>query len=203
VTSGRAPVAAGVALLGASAVAAAAARGPSRWELGAFRPVNDLPDAIHPPVWTVMQLGALGAGPVLGTAAWRLGRRDLAVRMVAGATASWALAKVAKRIVHRGRPAALVEGTRVRGKEATGLGYLSGHSAVATSLMVAAASVAPEHRRLLAGAAASVGLARMYVGAHLPLDVVGGVGLGLIVDGVLRRYLHGDDGARRAVGVRP
>jgi membrane-associated phospholipid phosphatase len=29
------------------------------------------------------------------------------------------------------------------------------------------------------------------VGAHLPLDVIGGVGLGLLVDGALDRYLHG------------
>src|SRR3954451_17332350 len=107
----------GLLALGTSAVATAT-RGPYRWELALFRPVNDLPDAIHPPVWAVMQLGALGAGPVLGAAAWRAGRRDLAVRMVAGATASWALAKAAKRVVRRGRPAALVPGTRVRGKEA-------------------------------------------------------------------------------------
>jgi undecaprenyl-diphosphatase len=29
-------------------------------------------------------------------------------------------------------------------------------------------------------------LTRMYVGAHLPLDVVGGAGLGLAIAGVLR-----------------
>jgi len=32
-------------------------------------------------------------------------------------------------------------------------------------------------------------------GAHLPLDVVGGVGLGLVVNGVLRRYLQFDERA--------
>jgi len=182
--------ASGLLVLGTSAIAAATG-GPYRWELALFRPVNDLPDALHPPVWTVMQLGALGAGPVLGTVAWTAGRRELAARMVAGATASWALAKAVKRVVRRGRPVRLVPHTHVRGKEATGLGYLSGHAAVAMSLTAAAASAMPDHRRLFGAAAAGVGLARMYVGAHLPLDVVGGVGLGLVVDGVLRRYLHG------------
>src|SRR3954470_14691319 len=151
----------GLLVLGTSAVAAATG-GPYRWELAAFRPVNDLPDAIHPPVWAVMQLGALGAGPVLGAVAWRAGRTDVARRMVADAAVTWALAKVVKRMVQRGRPVPLVPGTRVRGKEATGFGYLSGHAVVATSLMVAAASALPRRRCVFAGAAASVGLARMY-----------------------------------------
>src|SRR4051794_21908548 len=180
----------GLVVLGTSTVAAATG-GPYRWELALFRPVNDLPDAIQAPVWAVMQLGALGAAPVLGAVAWRAGHSDLAARMVVGATATWALAKVIKRAVRRGRPVALVPGTHVRGKEATGYGFLSGHSGVATGLMVAAASAVPSKRPLFLGAAATVGLARMYVGAHLPLDVVGGVGLGLLVDGALRRYLHG------------
>jgi undecaprenyl-diphosphatase len=33
---------------------------------------------------------------------------------------------------------------------------------------------------------AVVCLARVYVGAHLPLDVVGGIGLGLAVGGAVR-----------------
>ena len=61
-TAHRPELLSGLAVLGTSAVAAAAAAGgPYRWEIALFRPVNELPDAIHPPVWTVMQLGALGA----------------------------------------------------------------------------------------------------------------------------------------------
>ena len=184
----RAPteVRTGLLVLGASGVAAAAG-GPYRWEVRVFRAANGLPDRLHPPVWTVMQLGALGAGPVLGAAAWRAGRPDLAARMVVGATASWALAKAVKRVVDRGRPAALVPGTRVRGKEATAGGYPSGHAAVAASLMAAVASVSSP---AAGGLAVAVGAARLYVGAHLPLDVVGGFGLGLAVDAAARRYLR-------------
>jgi undecaprenyl-diphosphatase len=46
-------------------------------------------------------------------------------------------------------------------------------------------AAAPGARPLLAGLAAAVGAARVYVGAHLPLDVAGGAGLGLVVDGAL------------------
>jgi membrane-associated phospholipid phosphatase len=184
-------------VLGTSAVAAATG-GPYRWELAIFRPVNDLPDAIHPPVWALMQLGAVGAGPALGAVAWRAGHRDLAARLVGEATACWGIAKVVKRLVQRGRPARLVPGTHTRGQEATGFGYLSGHAAVAAALMAATASAAPRGRRMLGAAAAGVGVARIYVGAHLPLDVIGGVGLGLAVDGVVRRYLHEGGNAHRA-----
>src|SRR5947207_923936 len=97
----------GLTALGLSAVAAAGG-GPYAWEVALFRSANDRPDGLHPAVWTVMQLGALGAGPAIGSIAWGTGRRRLAVRMVVGATASWALAKGVKRVVRRGRPAAFV-----------------------------------------------------------------------------------------------
>ena len=38
-------------------------------------------------------------------------------------------------------------------------------------------------RRPLAAVVATTAFGRMYVGAHLPLDLVGGAGLGLIVAG--------------------
>ena len=92
-TAHRPELLSGLAVLGTSAVAAAAAAGgPYRWEIALFRPVNELPDAIHPPVWTVMQLGALGAGPALGALAWRRDRRDLATRMVGYSTSPSSLA---------------------------------------------------------------------------------------------------------------
>ena len=41
-------------------------------------------------------------------------------------------------VYHRPRPSSLVDGTRCRGAEATGLGYVSGHAGVAVALGVAA-----------------------------------------------------------------
>jgi hypothetical protein len=64
--------------------------------------------------------------------------RELAGRLLAGGTSAWALSKVAKRMVQRSRPASLLAGTRRRGREAAGLGYLSGHAGVAVTLGAAA-----------------------------------------------------------------
>ena len=107
-------------------------------EARVFLAVNGLTDALYPAAWVVMQAGAFGAVPAASASAWLAGDRVLASRLLAGGTAAWALSKVVKQAVRRPRPAALVPGTRGRGRDATGLGYLSGHAAVAIALGAAA-----------------------------------------------------------------
>jgi membrane-associated phospholipid phosphatase len=172
---------------------AARRNGVSRWEAKTFRAVNDLPDSIYRPTWVVMQLGTLGAAPAAAGAAWLAGEGDLAVRLLAGGTGTWALSKLVKRVVRRPRPAVLLTGTRCRGRQAAGLGYLSGHAGVAVALGAAALPhLGPAGRALALSAIPIVGLSRIYVGAHLPLDVAGGAALGLAVDAavVLVRDAH-------------
>ena len=145
-----------------------------------FRAINGLPDPLYGPVWVVMQLGALGAVPAAAAAALLAHDRELAGRLLAGGTGTWALSKLVKQVVRRSRPAALVSGARTRGRDASGLGYLSGHAGVAVAMGAAALPrLSPSGRALVAAAMPIVGLSRIYVGAHLPYDVAGGAGLGL------------------------
>ncbi len=172
----------GVAVL---LVTAGAARrgGVAPWEAKAFKAINGLPDSLYLPTWGVMQLGTLGAAPAAAAAAWLAGDDELAGRFLVGGTATWGLSKLVKQIVRRPRPVALLQETRHRGREAAGLGYLSGHSGVAIALGGAALPcLGPAGRALALSAIPVVGLARVYVGAHLPLDIVGGAALGLAVD---------------------
>jgi undecaprenyl-diphosphatase len=162
----------------------------------AFRAVNGLPDSLYGPVWVVMQAGALGAVPAAATAALLADDRELAVRLLAGGTASWALAKLVKRVVRRPRPAALISGTRTRGPEASGLGYLSGHAAVAVVMGAAALPRLSPSGRAAVAAVPVVGLSRIYVGAHLPLDVAGGAGLGLAIEAAVALTAASRRGAR-------
>lgn len=157
-----------------------------RCETIAFHAVNRLPDSLYVPAWAVMQMGALGAAPATAAVA-QLGREgELARRLLASGTATWALSKFVKRVVRRPRPGTLLNGAHCRGRQASGLGYVSGHAGVAVALGAAAfPHLNRAGRAAVLGAAPIVGLTRIYVGAHLPLDVVGGAALGFAVDAAL------------------
>jgi membrane-associated phospholipid phosphatase len=160
-------------------------------EAQAFRAVNGLPGSLHIPAWVIMQLGTLGAAPATAGAALLAHDRQLAGRLLAGGTGTWALSKLVKQMVRRPRPAVLVSGVRTRGRDASGLGYLSGHAGVAVALGAAAfPRLSPSGRAAVAAVAPLVGLSRIYVGAHLPLDVAGGAALGLTVDAAVALARH-------------
>jgi len=161
----------------------------SELELACFETVNGLPDTISHPLWPVMQLGALAAVPVVAGGVWLSGDRQRATRLLAGGTATWVLAKGVKRVVGRGRPAALVTDVRIRGMEQSGGGFLSGHAAIAAAMAAGVMPIIPGATPVLAALAGTVGFARIYVGAHLPLDVLGGVALGVVVDSVIELAL--------------
>ncbi|HEY2297648.1 MAG TPA: phosphatase PAP2 family protein [Jatrophihabitans sp.] len=156
-------------------------------ETDVFRAINDhtvLPFVV---VWPIMQLGNFVAVPIAAVIAAVLRRFRLALAMLAAGIAAYFLAKVVKDIVVRGRPASLLDDVRLRGASALGRGYVSGHAAVVTLLAVLVWPYLGKRWRWVAvGVAVFVCLARVYVGAHLPLDVVGGAALGLAIGGLAR-----------------
>jgi undecaprenyl-diphosphatase len=182
----------GAALLAGSWVVVAAGKDVPAWEADLFRAINDLPDVLWPIVRIPMQLGSLVGSLVVvaGTAIVTRNKRLTLAALVGSQAAYWG-AKAVKQAVSRARPADLLDGVQLR-EHAGGLGYLSGHTAIAFAL---AAVLGPEMPRPwqkigLGVLAATVGFARIYAGAHLPLDVIGGAGLGLLC-GTLSRWAFG------------
>ena len=73
------------------------------------------------------------------------------------------------------------------GGTGSGAGYVSGHAAVAAATAACLwPALAPAARAAAVGLVAVVGFARMQNGSHLPLDVVGGAGLGTLLAGLGR-----------------
>jgi membrane-associated phospholipid phosphatase len=151
-------------------------------EADVFRLVNELPGALYPIVWPAMQFGNAIAVSVFALAALVARRPRLAIAIAVSGLAVWLLAKVIKVVVERGRPAELLDDVIRRDAPAVGHGYPSGHAAVAMAIAVV---VSPYLKRpwkyVLWTLAVAVCLGRVYVGAHLPLDVIGGGAFGLAV----------------------
>jgi glycosyltransferase 2 family protein len=150
-------------------------------EAALFRVVNELalPGWTWPGVWLVMQLGVIGAVPLVAILALATRRLRLALDAVLAAGSIYLIAKLVKEFVQRGRPQTLLEDVNILGEPARGLGYVSGHSAVAVALATVASPYLGRRARRVAWILAGfVCLARMYVGSHLPFDVVGGAALG-------------------------
>jgi undecaprenyl-diphosphatase len=162
---------------------AVAAHGLPSWEDDVFRAVNGGPDALYPVLWPVMQLGNLWVATAVGLLAGLVLRSARAAAVLGLVpAAAWLLAKGVKDLVNRGRPGDLVAQAHLRGAPEGGLGYISGHSTIAFAMAAAlAAHLRPSYRRLALVLATLVAVARVFVGVHLPLDVVGGAAAGLLV----------------------
>jgi undecaprenyl-diphosphatase len=170
-----------VAIAGSYAVAVQ--RPVPEWELRLAEWINDVPawiaDVLHP----IMQLGTLG-GPVVVAVGIAAFRRDwlLSGATVVAGLATWFGAKGVKRVVERDRPLGFLPDIVVREGDGSGLGYVSGHSAVAATAALLAASVLPGRWKLVpAGLAFLVGIARVVHGVHLPADLVGGWAMGVLI----------------------
>jgi len=102
--------------------------------------------------------------------------------------------------VQRERPGTTVPDAILRGVHPGGLSFVSGHAIITFAIAGLLGLVLPRRWAVVAFVLATLnGVARVYLGAHNPLDVVGGAAVGLAIAAALDLVL---DVARDRSGSR-
>jgi undecaprenyl-diphosphatase len=196
-------LAASLAVFAICAVIVADGRvGPA--ERAVFHAVNGLPGWLYRPMLAAQYLGVLGMPLIFaaGALVWR--RWRLAAALVLVVPLKLVLEQVPKQLVQRQRPGTTVPDAILRGVPHAGLSFTSGHAIITFAIAGLLVLVLPRRWGILAFVlAACNGLARVYLGAHNPLDVVGGAAIGLAIAAVLDMILDvARDRGRRPVWRR-
>jgi membrane-associated phospholipid phosphatase len=167
-------------------------------ERAVFRAVNGLPGWVERPAWGLQLLGVLITPLIAAAVLLAAGRWRPAFAMVLLVPLKLvAEREVLKKLVERRRPGENEPGAILRDVPPAGLSFPSGHAIVAAGMVVVLWPYLGRTGRVVAATlGGAVCLARVYLGAHNPLDVVAGAGLGLLLGGLLT-LLVGVQGGHR------
>jgi undecaprenyl-diphosphatase len=169
----------------------------AEWEASVFHAINDLPDWLYRPMW-VFQLAGLLLVPLvvaIGAAVFRQWR--LVAALIVFVPLKLFIEKaVVKQLVERERPGTTICGApddfdptcgNFRGDvPLEGLSFVSGHAIIAWGVALLLWPVLPGRWKFVPVAIAVLNaVARVYLGAHNPLDVVGGGAIGIAIGAVL------------------
>jgi membrane-associated phospholipid phosphatase len=148
-----------------------------------FRFVNGWPDALRWPLWTFQTLGVLAVPLVLAGGALLFRRWRLAAGLVLVVPSKLLVEHaVIKQLVARERPGTTIPGAVLRDVPSVGLSFPSGHAVIAFAVVVVLWPYLSRRWRIATVLLAVLNsVARVYLGAHAPLDVVGGALAGVAV----------------------
>ena len=159
---------------------------PLSWELPVFDAINGLPDWLYRPLWLFMQFGNFLIVPIAVVALLLFRKWKPALAVLIFGAGKYLSERAVKAVIVRHRPAQIVDEVVLRGAPAVGRGYLSGHVIVAVGLATVLSPWLGRRSMMVVWSLAGlVCFGRIYVGAHLPLDVVGGAALGWILGSLL------------------
>ena len=155
-------------------------RGPqvSGLESDIFFRIHNLPDYLNPFFYFVTQAGSIYILLVLLAYYVYKNHYHIVLRLLMTGTLAYLLAGFCKSVWGRARPFDLLNNVTVL-DYFQGPGFPSGHVALATALALTVGHyITKKNHWIPVVWILGVGLSRIYLGVHLPLDIVGGFAVG-------------------------
>lgn len=112
---------------------------------------------------------------------WMRDERELALLMGAGIFVGAAFTYPLKFIIDRTRPYDQIESARLLTPSESDPSFPSGHTEMSFLAATIVSRFHPGYSKYLYSFSFIVGLSRIYVGVHFPIDVVGGVVIGVML----------------------
>lgn len=158
-----------------------AAQPVAQLEKQVFDAIYGLPDVLLPLFVVITQAGNVLVMLVVSALLYFANRTRMAIVLAVGIITAFTGAYLLKVLVMRPRPELLFGESLTRYGQSAGYGYPSAHAAIAVACAVALVPFATTKQRwLLFIIATLVCVSRIYLGVHAPLDVIGGIFIGLI-----------------------
>lgn len=158
------------------------------WEIPVFEAINQLTSSLRmPALIATMILGGVWAFVAVFIAVTLLKAYRLAWWLTFSVFVTYGLVFIAKMTIARERPEQLDGSTVVRAFEQS-FGFPSGHTAMATILSLTMFFYLPKGWRwtIVVFWISIVAFTRLYLGVHSPLDIIGGVAIGVAVFTAIR-----------------
>lgn len=152
------------------------------WEQAGFSLVNDLSNRLYYPAAAFTALGSTWMAVATVGMTYLLRLYWLSWRLAFSIMIGYGAVYGVKVLIDRPRPENLLDSAITRTVEAWP-GLPSGHAMLITVIMLTLFPYLPRFWRwiFIPGVVAAVGLSRIYLGEHMPLDVIAGVAVGAMI----------------------